>query len=46
VAVPKKFKFKKIKCTALKFKKNYFISIKIFKENNYIIDYIEKYYIG
>ncbi len=46
MAVPKKFKYKKTKKNSLKLKKNLYVSINIFKENEFIIDYIQKYYIA
>lgn len=46
MAVPKKFKYKKLKKNSLKLKKNLYLSINIFKENKFIIDYIQKYYIA
>jgi len=45
MAVPKKFKYKKLKKNSLKLKKNIYLKINIFKENKYVIDYIQKYYI-
>lgn len=45
MAVPKKFKYKKIKKNSLKLKKNLFMSIKIFRENDFIVEYIQKYYL-
>jgi len=38
VAVPKKFKFKKVKKKSLKLKKNYYMSIKFFKKNDIMMD--------
>jgi hypothetical protein len=42
MAVPKKFKFKKIKKKSLKLKKNYYMSIKLFKKSNIMMDRILK----
>jgi|688.fasta_scaffold876500_1 hypothetical protein len=45
MAVPKKFKYKKVKKNCLKLKKNLYLNIKFFRESEQIIDYIVKYYI-
>ena len=38
MAVPKKFKFKKVKKKSLKLKKNYYMSIKFFKKSDIMVD--------
>lgn len=45
MAVPKKFKYKKIKKNSLKIKKNLYLNINFFEDAQYITEYIKKYYI-